>query len=330
MKVAVFSSQTYDREFLSKANAEAGHQLVFIEQALQTESAALATGCEAVCIFVNDKADVVVLEKLSELGVRLLALRCTGFNHVDLVSAKRLGISVVRVSDYSPNSVAEHATLLLMALNRKLPLAIQRIKANNFVLDGLMGFDLVNKTIGIIGTGRIGMVFANIMRGFGCRLLAYDPIHNPDFIAMGGQYVDLQELASQSDTISLHCPMLPETRYLVNSIFLAAMKKDAILINTSRGAVVDTKAVMAALQSGQLAGFGMDVYEFEAGLFFCDRSQSPIDDALLAELQAMPNVLITGHQGFFTHEAISAICQTSIDNISDFAEGRPLRNRVPD
>jgi len=330
MKIAVYSAHDYDRDGLNAANAEAGHELLFIKAPLSADTARQAAGCGGACIFVNDHADAAALRILAEDGVHLLALRCAGFNNVDIAEAKRLGISVTRVGDYSPHSVAEHAAALLLALNRHIPIAHERVLANDFRLDGLMGFDLYGKTVGIIGAGRIGMVFAGIMRGFGCSIIAYDPFPDPEFARAGARFVSLVDLAAQSDAISLHCPLNPDTKHLLDADFFASCKPGTLLVNTSRGPVLDTKASLAALRSGHLGGLALDVYEFEAGLFFEDHSQSELADPLLAELQQLPNVLITGHQGFFTREAFSTICQTTIDSFTAYEKGATLVNRIPD
>lgn len=327
MKLAVYSATPYDREYLTQANLAHGHQLIFIEDSLNADSVVAAQNCQAVCMFVNDRADYLVLEKLAKQGVGLLALRCTGFNNVDLVAAKQLNIKVVRVSDYSPYAVAEHAALLLLALNRKLLVAQARIQNNNFSLDGLVGFDLHGKTIGIIGAGKIGEAFCKIALGFGCRVIAYDVHHNESFIEAGGIFVSLRELAQQSDVISLHCALTPETKHLINREFIAQCKKGVLLINTSRGAVVDTEAALAALQAQQLGGLAMDVYEYEAGLFFQDHRLDPVD-ALLKQLLARSDVIMTGHQGFLTSEAVTCICQTTLESVSAFEKGQALINAI--
>ena len=328
MKLAVYSAQDYDREYLNQANAEFGHQLHFIDEALDVQNTQLAKGCQAVSIFVNDKADYAVIEKLSQQGVGLLALRCTGFNHVDLSAAKQFGISVVRVREYPPHAVAEHAALLMLALNRKLLMAHARVQHNNFSLNGLMGFDLHGKTIGIIGAGKIGEAFCKIAKGFGCHVIAFDIIHNSSFIDAGGHFVSLAELAKQADIISLHCALTPETTHLINQHFIAQCKKGVLLINTSRGAVIDTHAVLPALRNNHLGGLAMDVYEYEAGLFFQDHSNAAMADELLKQLQAISNVIITGHQGFLTVEAFSRICQTTLESVRAFENGSELLNAI--
>lgn len=328
MKIAVYSASQYDREFLDRANLEYGHQLKFFEQALSLENADLASDCQAVSIFVNDDASTAVLKKLRQLNIGLLALRCTGFNHVDLIAAKQLGIDVVRVSEYSAYSVAEQASLLMLALNRKLLLAHTRIHNNNFSLDGLMGFDLHGKTVGIIGAGKIGEAFCRIAIGFGCRVIAYDVIQNPSFTKAGGSFVSLDDLAKHADVISVHCALTAETKYLIDAEFISKCKSGVVLINTSRGAVLDTQAAIAGLHSGQLGGLGLDVYENEAGLFFKDHSNEHIVDPYLKQLQSMSNVIITGHQGFLTNEAFETICQTTLASVAAFESGQPLVNQI--
>jgi D-lactate dehydrogenase len=328
MKVAVFSAKRYDRDLLVAANAQAGHELIFIDAPLDPSTAALCRGHGAACVFVNDVVDEAVLSELAAEGTGLVALRCTGFNNVDLKAAARLGIKVVRVTEYSPYSVAEHAVALILALNRKIHRAYNRTRDGNFELDGLLGSDLRGRTVGVIGTGRIGRVFAGIMRGFGCELLGHDRFPNPDFERIGGRYVPVRELAARSDIVSLHCPLTPETHYLVDAEALALAKPGAILINTSRGGLVDTEAVIAALKSGQLGGLGIDVYEQESDLFFQDLSSDIIPDDVIQRLVSFPNVIVTGHQAFFTREAIGTICATTIDSITAYEEGRPLVHEV--
>jgi D-lactate dehydrogenase len=327
MDVAVYSSRDYDRRHLMAANA-GRHRLHFIEQALHCGNAGLAAGCKAVCLFVNDAADEAVLARLAELGISLLALRCAGTDHVDFNAAQRHGIEVVNVAGYSPHSVAEHAAMLLMALERKLPQAHQRTQRFDFSLEGLQGRNLQGKQIGIIGTGRIGCVFARIMRGFDAELLGHDIVSNPDFLAAGGRYVTLPEMCRAADVLSLHCALNAATRHLVDAPFLDACKPGLLLVNTSRGGVVDSQAALAALQSGRLGGFALDVYEHEAGLFFNDHSGDAVQDPLLAALMALPNVIVTGHQGFLTEEALADIARTTLESLDDFAGGRPLRHRV--
>lgn len=328
MKIAVFSTRPYDREFMSAANAKAAHRLCFFDAALGLETCALAAGHEAVCIFVNDTADVGVLEALAAGGTRLVALRCSGFNNIDLKAAARLGLKVVRVVAYSPYSVAEHAVALLLTVNRKIHRAYNRTRDSNFELDGLMGFDLHGKTVAVVGTGRIGRVFSKIMCGFGCEVLGHDKYPSAEFAVLGARYADLAEICAKADIISLHCPLTPETHHIVNADMLSRLKRGALLINTSRGGLVETEAVVEALKSGQLGGLALDVYEQEADLFYRDWSSTVVSDDVFERLLSFPNVIVTGHQAFFTREAITTICQTTIDSLSEFAAGRTLSNEL--
>ncbi|MET0857012.1 MAG: 2-hydroxyacid dehydrogenase [Telluria sp.] len=328
MKIAVFSAERYDREFLDAANVVEGHQLKYFDAALDLETASLAAGHDAVCIFVNDTADAAVLDALQRGGTRLVALRCTGFNNVDLAAAERLGIKVVRVVDYSPFSVAEHAVALLLAVNRKIHRAYNRTRDSNFALDGLMGFDLHGKTVAVIGTGKIGRVFARIMRGFGCEVIGYDKFPSAEFEALGGRYATPREIGVKADIISLHCPLTPETYHIINADTLAQVKPGALLVNTSRGGLVNTEAAIDALKSGQLGGLALDVYEQEAGLFFRDLSSTVIADDVLQRLVSLPNVIVTGHQAFFTREAITTICETTLHSVTEFASDKPLSNEI--
>ncbi|MFC4932631.1 2-hydroxyacid dehydrogenase [Massilia sp. GCM10023247] len=329
MKTAVFSARRYDRTLLASANAGAGHELRFIEDRLDAATAALAAGCEAVCVFVNDNVDAEVVSILARQGTRLIATRSTGYNQIDTAAAERRGIAVVRVTDYSPYSVAEFAVGLLLAVNRKIARASARTRDGNFTLDGLMGVDLHGKTVGVIGTGKIGLIFARIMSGFGCTILGHDPYPTPAFEALGGRYLPVAELMACSDAVSLHCPLSEQTRYIVNTRTLAGAKHGCILVNTSRGGLVDTEAAIEALKTGQLGGLAIDVYEQEAKLFFQDLSSTIICDDVIQRLVSFPNVIVTGHQGFFTVEAIGQIMQTTIDSISAFERGEELVNRVP-
>ena len=328
MNIAVFSAKRYDRDYLNAANAASGHRMTYFDEPLELETVALAHSYDAVCIFVNDKADADVLETLYEGGTRLVALRCTGFNNVDLQAAARLGIKVVRVVDYSPYSVAEHAVALLLAINRKIHRAYNRTRDSNFDLNGLMGFDLQGKTVAVVGTGKIGRVFARIMLGFGCEVIGYDKYPSAEFEALGGRYAKPGEIGARADIISLHCPLTPETRYIINAETLARAKRGALLINTSRGGLVDTEAAIEALKSGQLGGLAIDVYEQEADLFFRDLSSTIISDDVFQRLLSFPNVIVTGHQAFFTQEAITTICETTINSINEFAAGQPLSNEI--
>jgi D-lactate dehydrogenase len=320
MKVVVFSTKRYDRDFLQTANSDAGagHRLEFQEPRLGPGTAALAHGAEAVCAFVNDRLDRTTLEALAAGGTRLVALRCAGFNNVDLGAARDVGILVGRVPAYSPQSVAEHTIGLILSLNRKIHKAYARVREGNFALDGLLGFDLSGCTVGIVGTGQIGVAVARILLGFGCRLLACDPVPNPEFEALGGRYAEFVELLPEADIVTLHCPLTPETHHLIGAEAIMLMKPGAMLINTSRGATIDTKAVVAGLKAGRIGYLGLDVYEEEADLFFENLSEQMIRDDVFARLLTFPNVLITGHQGFFTSNAMAAIARTTIDNITSF------------
>jgi len=328
MRIAVFSSKPYDRDTFIAANAAHGHSLQFFEAALSVETCSLAEESEAVCVFVNDKVDARLLRCMAGRGVKTVALRCAGFNNVDLPVAKELGMSVVRVPAYSPYAVAEHAVALMLTLNRKTHRAYNRVREGNFALNGLLGFDLHGKTVGIVGTGRIGAVLAKIMTGFGCTVLAEDVYVNPDCVALGVQYVDRQTLFSQSDIISLHCPLTPETRHIINPQSIALMKRGVMLINTGRGALIETRAVIAGLKSGRVGALAMDVYEQEEGLFFEDHSNEIIQDDLLERLLTFPNVLITSHQGYFTREALAAIAETTLNNLSQVERGEVCANAL--
>lgn len=330
MRVAVFSARAYDREFLTRANEASGsrHELLFLEPRLNLASAPLAAGHAAVCAFVNDRLGRDVLGLLAQQGTKLVALRSAGFNHVDLEAARELGMAVARVPAYSPDAVAEHTVALILTLNRKIHKASARVREGNFALEGLLGFDLRGRTVGVVGTGQIGMCFARIMRGFGCEVIAFDPHHSPELNALGGRYTDLPELFSASDIISLHCPLTPATHHLIDSDAIGQMKRGVMLINTSRGAVVDTRAIIAGLKSGKIGHLGLDVYEEESDLFFENLSDQMIQDDVFARLLTFPNVVITGHQAFFTHEALTAIAETTIDNITSFENTGSARHPV--
>jgi D-lactate dehydrogenase len=321
MRVAVFSTKAYDQLSLAEANSSGALELVFLEPRLSVETAALAAGHEAVCIFVNDRADAEVLRRLAAGGTRTIALRSAGFNHVDIAVAHELGITVARVPAYSPYAVAEHATGLLLALNRKLHRAYNRVREGNFALDGLLGFDMHGRTVGIVGTGKIGTVFARIMVGFGCRVIGFDPFPSDECRSLGVEYVALETLLTESDIIALHCPLTPDTHHIIDAAALARMKPGVMLINTSRGALVDTRAVIESLKSGHIGALGLDVYEEEADLFFEDLSGTVLRDDVFARLLTFPNVLITGHQGFFTADALRNIAETTIANLTAAAGG---------
>jgi D-lactate dehydrogenase len=323
MRVVVYSTRAYDRDSLTAANTAGRHDLVFIEAALDATTAAAATGGQAVCAFVNDRLDAPTLQALHAVGVRFVALRCAGFNHVDLAAAAALGMAIGHVPEYSPHAVAEHTAALVLTLNRKIHRAHNRVREGNFALEGLLGFDLHGRTVGVIGTGRIGAFFARIMSGFGCHVLARDLHPDAGCQALGVRYVELDELLAESDIISLHCPLTPQTRHLIDAGALARMKRGAMLINTGRGALIDTRAVIRALKSGHLGSLGLDVYEEEADLFFRDLSDEVIRDDVFARLLTFPNVVVTGHQAFFTADALAAIARTTLDNLEAFeAEGQ--------
>jgi D-lactate dehydrogenase len=325
MRVAVFSTKPYDRSFLEAANADVGHELVFFEPKLSLETAPLADGFPVVCAFVHDVLDRPVLQVLGRQGVRLVALRAAGFNNVDVAAARTLGITVCRVPAYSPYAIAEHAVALILALDRRTHRAWNRVRDGNFALDGLLGFDLHGRTVGIVGTGRIGAVFARIMAGFGCRLLASDPYPNDDVIAAGATYVPLETLFAEADIIALHAPLTPETHHLVDRKALARMKRGVMLVNTSRGGLIDTEAVIEALKDGTVGYLGLDVYEEEDALFFEDLSDEILQDDVFARLLTFPNVLVTAHQAFFTEDALRQIAQTTAENIAEFArDGHPI------
>lgn len=327
MKIIVFSTKRYDQEFLEAANT-GRHELHFLEAHLDEQTVSLAAGFEAVCVFVNDRVTASVLEKLASTGTRVIALRCAGFNNVDLAAAERLKIAVVRVPAYSPHAVAEHTLGLILALNRHLHRAYNRVREGNFALDGLLGFDLHGRTAGVLGTGRIGATVAKLLRGFDCDVLALDPHENPDCLAIGVRYVALDELLSRSDIVSLHCPLTADNHYIIDAAALARMKTGSMLINTSRGALVDTQAVIDALKSGKLGYLGLDVYEEEGEIFFEDLSSTIIRDDVFARLLTFPNVLITGHQAFFTRNALEQIASVTIANLTEFEESGRCGNNV--
>ena len=325
IQTAVFDTRPYDREPLAHAATGLAIKWTFHEFRLTPETAATANGAQVVCVFVNDHLDRPCLEILAAQGVKLVALRCTGFNNVDLAAAKELGLIVTRVPVYSPYAVAEHAVGLLMTLNRKVHRSYNRVREFNFSLNGLVGFDLHGKTAGIIGTGKIGRIVAKILRGFGMKVLAYDPFPNREWATEEGvDYVDARTLASESDIISLHVPLMPETRHIIRRETLDLMKPGAIIINVSRGALIDTTALIEALKSGHLGGVALDVYEEEEGIFFEDLSGQVLQDDELARLLSFPNVLITSHQAFLTHEALADIARTTVANLSALDNGTPF------
>lgn len=329
MRIALFDTHRYDRESFEPANATSGHEITFLEARLTRDTAPLAQGYPAVCAFVNDRLDAQVLQLLQEGGTRLIALRSAGFNHVDLQAAARLGLPVVRVPEYSPYAVAEHAVALVLALNRKVHRSYARVRDWNFSLEGLVGFDLHGKTVGIVGTGRIGAAAAKIFRGFGCQVLAYDVRPDPNLVYDAGvRYVALPELFAQADIVSLHIPLTPDTHHLIDGRALAEMRPGVVLVNTGRGALIDSRALIEALKAGQIGAAGLDVYEEEEGIFFQDLSNRVLQDDVLARLLTFPNVLITSHQAFLTREALANIARTTLENVSAFERGAPLVNEV--
>jgi D-lactate dehydrogenase len=323
MRIAVFSAKPHDRRYLTDGTeaAAAGHELTFLEARLTTQTARLAEGHDAVCVFVNDEAGADVVEVLSGLGVRLVLARSAGYNHIDLDAVRAHDITVARVPAYSPYAVAEHALALLLALNRKLHRAYSRVRDQNFSLTGLEGFDVHGKTLGIIGTGTIGTVFARMVRGFHCEVLAHDPDPNDEIPRLNGTYVGLDELFSRSRIVSLHCPLVADTHHLLDADRFAQLPAGALVVNTSRGGLIDAPAAVESLKSGHLGGLAIDVYEEEADLFFEDRSEQILTDDTFARLLSFPNVLITSHQAFFTHEALENIAATTLANATAFEQG---------
>jgi D-lactate dehydrogenase len=326
VKILFYSSKPYEIQAFTAQNSS--HKLVFQELPLNEATCQLAKGFEAVCVFVNDCLDAKVLQQLKELGVRFILLRCAGFNHVDLQVAKQLGLLVARVPAYSPHAVAEHAVALLLTLNRHTHKAYNRVRENNFNLNGLEGFDLHGRTVGVIGAGKIGLCFIRIMLGFGCRVLVFDPEVSAEVQAMNVEVVSLQQLFKQADIISLHCPLNNATQHLIDAEAIAVMKEGVVIINTSRGAVIDSKALIGALKTKKIGALGLDVYEEESDLFFQDHSMDIIQDDLFQRLLTFPNVLITGHQGFLTQEALAGIAQTTLANASELEKKGSCQNFV--
>ncbi|KAI0400443.1 hypothetical protein F4802DRAFT_585144 [Xylaria palmicola] len=338
MKLAVFSAKPYDKVFLAEAlaaaelassdsSSDSSIEIAYHEFALNAETAPLAAGAAAVCVFVNDTLSEDVLTALHAQGARAILLRCAGYNNVHLETASRLGLFVANVPSYSPEAVAEFAVALVQTLNRNTHRAYNRVREANFSLDGLLGLTLHGKTVGIIGTGKIGIAFARIMRGFGCELLAYDPFRNDEFDKYG-QYTTLEDLLSRADIVSLHCPLMDGTRHIINDTTLGQMKKGAMLVNTSRGGLINTKAVIAALKTKQLGSLALDVYEHESAFFYDDHSGTIIQDDDLMRLTTFHNVLVCGHQAFFTEEALREIADATFRNLADFVHGRECRNSL--
>ena len=326
MKVAIFSTQSYDKQFFNLVNADFGHDLLYLEPALTATTAILAEGCDAVCVFVNDVVDKATLDVLQQSGITTVVLRCAGFNQIDLLAAKSLNINVFRVPSYSPEAVAEHAVAMIMTLNRKTHKAYNRIREGNFSLERLIGFNLHGKKAGLIGLGQIGLAFAKIMHGFGTEVYAYDPVVKdvPSYI----QLTDYDTLISTADIISIHCPLNEQTRHMINQGSFAQMKDGVMLINTSRGAILDSNDAIEALKHGKLGYLGIDVYEQEDKLFFRDLSESLIADEQILRLMSFPNVLITAHQGFFTTEALTEIAETTLQNLTDAENGSTNQNQL--
>jgi len=328
MKVSIFSAHKFEKPFLERANASYGYELKYFDAHLDPSVAKLAAGSEIVSAFVSDQLCKDTLKVLADGGTKMIALRSAGFNHVDLTAAAELGITVTRVPAYSPHAIAEHAIALILTLNRKTHKAYNRSREGNFSLEGLMGFDLAGKTVGIIGTGKIGTVACKILLGFACRVVAYDKFPNQECKDMGVEYIDFDSLLKVSDIISLHCPLNAESHYLIDDAALGKVKDGLMLINTGRGALIDTKAAIRALKTGKLGYLGIDVYEEEEDLFFEDQSEHIIDDDVFSRLLSFPTVLITGHQGFFTSNAVECIANTTLENIQAFASGQPLANQI--
>lgn len=332
MKIAVFSTKPYDRSFLEKANQQVApkhrHELSFFKPHLDVQTVTLAEGFQAVCVFVNDELNRSVLQTLHRQGIKLIALRCAGYNNVDLKTAKELGLTIVRVPAYSPYAVAEHAIALILSLNRKIHKSYYRVREGNFSLNGLLGFDLHNRVVGIVGTGKIGRITGQILHGFGCQILAYDPYPNKEFGDRYANYVDFKDLLTVSDIISLHCPLTADNYHLIDKTAISLMKPGVMLINTSRGALIDTKAIIQGLKSSKIGYLALDVYEKETNLFFEDLSGAIIQDDIFGRLLTFPNVIITGHQAFFTEDALDNIAETTIANITSFTEDGTCANQV--
>lgn len=328
MKIACFSTKTYDRESFNRFLADSGHTFSFFEAKLDLHTVPLAEDHEGICSFVNDPIDEAIIKKLERLGIKLIALRCAGYNQIDLKSAAKHGIKIVRVPAYSPEAVAEHAFALILTLARKTHKAYNRVRENNFSLEGLTGVNIHGKTVGVIGTGAIGRAFCRIAKGFGCTILAHDVFENEEMKQLGVKYLSLNEVLSSSHIISLHCPLTPETHHLINTQTISLMQNGIALINTSRGALIETKAVIKALKNGKIGFLGIDVYEQEENIFFKNLSEEIMQDEQIARLMTFPNVLVTGHQAFLTKEALEQISKTTLANISAFEKGENLVNEV--
>jgi len=328
MKIAVFSTKPYDKAYFEKHIKNSDYKFSFFEASLNYDTANLTMGFDAVCIFVNDQVDEKTIKILSKNGIKLIALRCAGFNNLDVEAAKTEGIKVVRVPAYSPEAVAEHALALILTLNRKTHKAYNRVREGNFSLNNLIGFNLSGKTVGVIGTGQIGATFCTIMKGFGCKIIAFDIHESEDLINLGVTYVSLNEVFKQSDILSLHCPLNEHTKHIINETSIGQMKEGVMIINTSRGALINTSSVIQGLSEKKIGYLGIDVYEQEENLFFEDLSESIIQDDLILRLNSFPNVLITSHQAYFTREAMDEITITTLKNIEAFDKNLELENEV--
>lgn len=326
MKITFFSAKPYDKESFNKQNEHFGFELEYYETHLGPHIINAVEKTDAVCVFVNDRVNAQVIESLAKKGVKVIALRCAGFNNVDLQAAKANGIKVCRVPAYSPEAVAEHAIAMILTLNRKTHKAYNRVREQNFSLNGLLGFDLHNKTVGVVGTGHIGKAFCKIMIGFGCKVIAHDVVANKELEDLGVKFVPITEILKQSDIISLHCPLNDDTHHIVNDNSISWMKKGVMLINTSRGGLIDTKSVIDALKSKHIGYLGIDVYEQEEKLFFRDLSANIIEDDTIQRLMSFPNVLVTAHQAFFTAEALQQIADVTLNNVKDLIAGKNLAN----
>lgn len=324
MQIAFFNTKRYERQPFEDANREAGHAFRWIDLPLRADTADLAKGCDAVCVFVNDSVDAAAIARLRDAGVRLVATRSAGYNHIDVPAAQAAGLTVVRVPAYSPYAVAEHTVALMLSLNRHVHRAYSRVRDGNFSLDGLLGFDMHGKTVGLVGLGKIGACTARILLGMGCRVLGHDPFT----LVEGVTPAALPQLLADSDIVSLHCPLTAETKHMIDASSIQRMKRGAMLINTSRGALVDTLAVIEALKSGQLGWLGIDVYEEEGELFFSDLSETVIQDDVFTRLLTFPNVLVTGHQAFFTAEALAAIASVTVGNVSEYEKSGTCGNAI--
>ncbi len=327
-EIRMFSAKSYDRVGFDAANADHGHDIVYLEPRLDCQTVGLAAGAEVICAFVNDDLSEPVIDALAAGGTSVIALRCAGFNNVDLDAARRHGMTVVRVPAYSPNAVAEHTLAMILALNRRIHRAYNRVRDGNFSLDGLVGFDLAGKTVGVVGTGKIGAIVARLLWHLRCRVLAVDMFEDEHLLGLGVDYVDLATALSDSDIVTLNCPLTDDTHHMIDADSIATMRRGVMLVNTGRGALVDTAAVIDGLKSGHIGSLALDVYEEESSLFFADRSEEIIDDDVFARLLTFPNVLITAHQAFLTDEALSAIATTTLANVAAVTSGEPCDNVV--